>query len=330
MPPLTWPFVVFLAAGLFFAYLNGVTDSANIVAPLITARAFPRRRALLVTAIAAMAAPFIFGVAVAEAFGAGVLLPGGVTLPVVLAGTVSALIWRLLTLWWGIPASNSHAMVGGLLGAGLAGAGVAGLNGTGLLKVILALFVSPMFGLGMGFLITRLMYFLAQWASPRINQTFRRGQVLTAVVLALSWGANDAQKTIGLLALGAAAAQSQPFTVEPWAIVASMGAVAAGTLFSGSRLLRTLGARFYRIRPVNGLAAQLASAGVIFGAAAIGGPVSTTQVVSTAIMGAGAAERISKVRWGLAGDILIAWILTIPATALIGAVLAWLLTLLLP
>ncbi len=162
-------------------------------------------------------------------------------------------------------------------------------------------------------------------ASPRINNTFRQGQVLTAFALALSWGANDAQKTIGLLALGAAAATGQPFSIPPWAIAAAVSAVALGTLTSGRRLIRTLGGRFYRIRPINGLAAQLASALVIFGAARLGGPVSTTQVVSTAIMGAGAAERVNKVRWGVATNILIAWVLTIPATALLGAALLFLL-----
>ena len=330
MPPLNLPFVFFLTAGLLFAYLNGVTDSANIVAPLISSRAFPRRRALVMTAVAVLVAPFIFGVAVARTFGTGVITPGGVTLPVVLAGTLGAVVWRWLTLRWGLPASNSHAMVGGLLGAGLAGGGLAAINGTGLAKVLIALLVSPLIGLAMGFVITRLVYFLAQWASPRINNTFRQGQVITAFVLALSWGANDAQKTIGLLALGAAAATGEAFTIETWAIVASMAAVAIGTLTSARRLIRTLGGRFYRVRPINGLAAQLASAGVIFGAAAVGGPVSTTQVVSTAIMGAGAAERVNKVRWGVATNILIAWVLTIPATAMLGAALVFVLRLVMP
>lgn len=319
MPPLNLPFLVFLAAGLLFAYLNGATDSANIVAPLISSRAFPRRQALLMTAVAVVVAPFIFGVAVARTFGTGVIMPASVTLPVVLAGTLGAVIWRWLTLRWGLPASNSHAMVGGLLGAGLAGGGLAAVNLAGLTLVLIALLVSPLVGLAMGFLITRLVYFLAQWASPRINNTFRQGQVITAFVLALSWGANDAQKTIGLLALGAAAATGEAFEIETWTIAASMAAMAIGTLTSASRLIRTLGGRFYRIRPINGLAAQLASAAVIFAAAGVGGPVSTTQVVSTAIMGAGAAERVNKVRWGVAGDILIAWVLTIPATALLGA-----------
>ncbi len=235
------------------------------------------------------------------------------------AGTFSALIWRVLTLWWRLPASNSHCLIGGLVGAGLAGGGLNAINAAGLAKVILVLLVSPAIGLAMGFVITRIVYFMAQWASPRINNRFRQGQVLTAFVLALSWGANDAQKTIGLLALGAAAATGEAFTIDQWTIIASVTAVAIGTLTSARRLIRTLGGRFYRIRPINGLSAQLASAAVIFGASALGGPVSTTQVVSTAIMGAGAAERVNKVRWGVASNILVAWVLTIPATALLGA-----------
>ena len=171
----------------------------------------------------------------------------------------------------------------------------------------------------MGFLITRAVYFLAHWASPRINSTFRHAQVLTAFGLALSWGANDAQKTIGLLALGAAAATGQSFSIPTWVVAAAVAMVTLGTVTSGRRLIRTLGGRFYRIRPINGLAAQLASALVIFGAAGLGGPVSTTQVVSTAIMGAGAAERVNKVRWAVATNILIGSVLTIPATALRGA-----------
>jgi PiT family inorganic phosphate transporter len=321
MPPLSLPFIIFAGAVLLFAYLDGMTDSANIVAPLITARAFPRQRALIMTAVAVVMAPFVFGVAVARTFGSGVIVPGSVTLPIVLAGTLSALVWRVLTLWWRLPASNSHCLIGGLVGAGLAGSGLPAINTNGMITVILSLLVSPAIGLVMGFLITRFVYFLAQWASPRINNTFRRGQVLTAFVLALSWGANDAQKTIGLLALGAAASTGQPFSIPTWVIATAVGMVALGTLTSARRLIRTLGGRFYRIRPINGLAAQLASAIVVFGAARVGGPVSTTQVMSTAIMGAGAAERINKVRWWVAVNILIAWVLTIPATALLGAML---------
>ncbi len=325
MPSLSLSFLLFVIASLFYAYLNGVTDSANIVAPVVSSRAISRRQAALMTALAVLVAPFIFGVAVARTFGAGILAPAMATLPIVNAATFSAIVWRWLTWRLALPSSNSHALVGGLVGAGLAGAGLAAINLAGLLKVFAALFFSPAIGLVFGFLATRLVYYLAHTATPRVNHLFRQLQVLTAFVLGLSWGANDAQKTVGLLALGLAVATGRGFTVPVWTISAAMAAVALGTLFSGWRLIRTLGGRFYRIRPIHGLATQVASAGVIFGAAALGGPVSTTQVVSTAIMGAGAAERVSKVRWSVATDIFWAWVLTVPATALLGAGLYYLL-----
>jgi PiT family inorganic phosphate transporter len=268
--------------------------------------------------VATLVAPFVFGLAVAHAFGAGILHPANVRLGIVLAGTLSAVAWRFVTWWLGLPSSSSHALVGGLLGAGLVGIGPGAVNWAGLVRVLAALFFSPAIGLLMGYLLTHLIYFLAQGATPRVNVLFRRTQVATALALALSWGANDAQKTIGLLALGVAAASGTPFVIPVWAIAVAMAALALGALTSGWRLIRTLGGRFYRIRPIHGLAAQLAAASVIFGATFVGAPVSTTQVVSTAIMGAGAGERISQVRWGVSADILWAWLLTIPATALLG------------
>ncbi len=315
-------FLILLLAVLLFAYLNGVTDSANVVAPVISVRALSARRALWMTAAAVTVAPFIpfgVGVGVARAFGAGIVNPANVTLPIVLAATLSAILWRWITWRLGLPSSSSHAIVGGLLGAGLAGAGWSALEWQGVIKVFAALFVSPALGLLMGYALTRLVYFLAEWATPRINTAFRVGQILTALALALSWGANDAQKTIGLLALGLAAATGQPFDIPLWIIASSTAAVVFGTLVGGWRIIRTLGGKFYRIRPIHGLAAQAAAAVVIFGAASVGGPVSTTQVVSTAILGAGAADRVSKVRWGVVEEILWAWVFTIPATAIVGA-----------
>jgi len=320
---LTLPLLVI--AIVVLAYLGGVTDSANVVAPVISSRALSPRRALLLTAAAASAAPFIFGVAVARAFGAGVIAPAYATPAVVLAATLSALLWRWLTWRWGLPSSLSHGLVGGMVGAGWMGAGVTAVNVSGLVKVLLALFISPAAGLIIGWVVTALIYWLTQRATPRVNAWFRVGQVMTAAGLALSWGANDAQKTIGLLALAATAATGQPFDIPLWAVGLSVAAVALGILTTGWRLIRTLGAKFYRIRPVHGLAAQLAAASVIFGAAALGGPVSTTQVVSTSILGAGAADRVNKVRWGVATDILWAWVFTLPATAALGAAGVWVL-----
>jgi PiT family inorganic phosphate transporter len=243
----------------------------------------------------------------------------------VLAATLSALVWRGLTWWWGLPSSLSHGLVGGLVGAGWMGAGLEAVNLAGLYRVLVALFVSPALGLALGWLMTGLIFFLAQRATPRVNRAFRLGQIGTALLLALSYGANDAQKTIGLLALAATVVSGAPFTIPVWAIALSVAMTALGILTTGWRLIRTLGAKFYRIRPVHGLAAQLAAAGVILAATALGGPVSTTQVVSTSILGAGAAQRLNMVRWRVATDILWAWVLTLPATAVLGAVGVWLL-----
>jgi len=314
-----------VTAILVLAYLGGITDSANVVAPVISSRALSPRRALLLTAAAASTAPFIFGLSVARAFGEGVIAPDRATPTIVMAATLSALVWRWLTWRWGLPSSLSHGLVGGLVGAAWTGAGLAAVNIGGLLKVLLALFISPAVGLGMGWVVTQLIYSLAQRATPRVNVLFRYGQIVTAAGLALSWGANDAQKTIGLLALAATVTANQPFSIPLWTVGLSVAAVALGTLTTGWRLIRTLGAKFYRIRPVNGLAAQIAAASVILSAAALGGPVSTTQVVSTSILGAGAAERVNKVRWRVAGDILWAWVLTLPVTATLAALGVWVL-----
>lgn len=311
--------VAILLLNLIFAYLSGIADSANIVAPVISSRAMRPRLAVLLTAGAALAAPFLFGVAVARAFGTGVLLPAGVSPVTVLAATLSAVLWRWLTWLWGVPTSASHGVIGGLLGAGLAAGGLTAVNLGGLVWVLAALFISPAVGLLAGYLLTALLYRLAERATPRINGWFRASQVLTALVLALSWGANDAQKAIGLLALGVAAATGAAFSIPTWTILLAMGATVLGALTGGTRLLRTLGGKFYRIRPIHGLAAQLAAAGVSFAATAIGAPVSTTQVVSTTLLGAGAAQRLNMVRWGVVTEIFWAWMLTVPATMLLGA-----------
>jgi PiT family inorganic phosphate transporter len=317
--------IAILLLNLSFAFLSGLTDSANIVAPVISARAIRPRFALLLVAAAALTAPFLFGVAVARAFGTGVLLPASVDPTTVLAATFSAVAWRWLTWRWAVPASSSHGVIGGMLGAGLAAGGLGAVNLAGLWRVLLSLFISPVIGLIAGYFLTALLYRLAENATPRINGFFRFSQVFTALALALSWGANDAQKTIGLLALGVAASQGQAFSIPAWTILLAMGTVALGSLTGGRRLIRKLGGKFYRIRPIHGLAAQLASAGVSFIATSVGAPVSTTQVVSTTILGAGAAQRVNMVRWGVAAEILWAWVLTVPATVALGALGVWVL-----
>lgn len=310
---------------LSFDFINGFHDSANVVATMISSRAMSPRAALTIAALAEFAGPLLFGVAVATTIGREVVDPTAITIQVVLAALISASLWNLLTWFFGIPSSSSHALIGGLVGAVAINAGWEAIHLKGMLKIVIALLVSPLAGFLVGTLFMRLVLWSARGASPRANQTFKRAQVPTAVLLALSHGANDAQKTMGVITLGLVVLGYQDsFHVPLWVIFASASALALGTAVGGWRIIRTLGVKFFRIRPVHGFTAQLTSGAVILGASLVGGPVSTTQVVSSAIMGVGAGQRASQVRWGVLREILTAWALTIPATVGLGALLAWL------
>ncbi|MEE8390415.1 MAG: inorganic phosphate transporter [Anaerolineae bacterium] len=312
--------IVFIATALIFDFLNGFHDSANIVATMIASRAMGPRRALALSAVAHFVGPFLFGVAVATTIGREVVASYANTMPVVLAALLAAIVWNLITWFLSIPSSSSHALVGGLVGATIVGHGVDALQARGLLKIIAALLLSPPIGLLGGYIFMKLVLFLARGASPRINWFFKRMQTFTAFGLALSHGANDAQKTMGIITMGlVGAGVLQQFQVPLWVIAASAGAISLGTAMGGWRIIRTLGGRFYKIRPVHGFTAQITSAAVILGAALLGGPVSTTQVVSSAILGVGSAERLSKVRWGVAGNIATTWLLTIPVSGILAA-----------
>ncbi|MBI4788305.1 MAG: inorganic phosphate transporter [Chloroflexi bacterium] len=318
--------LILIALALFFDFLNGFHDSSNIVATIIASRALSGRQALAITAIAEFAGPFLFGVAVATTLGHEVLSDSQLKMSVILAALVSAILWNLLTWWLGIPSSSSHALVGGLIGAAMVESGIGIIKWAGLAKVIVALLISPIIGLLIGYLLTKLVLFLARGASPAINLFFKRSQIVTAVALALSHGTNDAQKTMGVITLGlVTSGVLNEFEVPLWVIAISAAAIALGTWTGGWRLIRTLGSKFFKVRPIHGFTTQIASAGVILGAALSGGPVSTTQVVSSAIMGSGSAERISKVRWQVAGDIVMAWFLTIPISAVLAALVGMLL-----
>jgi PiT family inorganic phosphate transporter len=313
---------ILIALSLIFDYLNGFHDSANIVATIISSRAMSPQKALFLTAVAEFCGPFLFGVAVAKTIGKEITFPEMVTMPVVLSALVSAIIWNIFTWYFGIPSSSSHALIGGIIGAVIIGVGVDYIKVSGLIKIGLALFLSPVLGLFVGYLFTKLIYFLAQNASMKINKFFKRAQVVTGIGLALSHGANDAQKTMGIITLGLlTAGQIDEFTVPIWVVAISAGAIALGTATGGWRLIKTLGGKFYKIRPVHGFSTQISSASVILGAALLGGPVSTTQVVSSTILGVGAADRLNKVRWGVAGNIAIAWFLTIPLTAIVSSLI---------
>ncbi len=314
--------VIVLALG--FDFLNGIHDSSNVVATMISSRALSPRVALGMTAVAEFSGPLILGVAVANTIGHEVVAAEAISTQVILAALVSAILWNLFTWYLGFPSSSSHALIGGFVGAVVVGAGWKAIQLPGIEKILIALFTSPIIGFIFGYIILKLILFLSWNATPRINGIFKRSQVVTALALALSHGANDAQKTMGIITLALlTGGYLQTFVVPLWVILLSGSMIALGTSVGGWRLIRTLGAKFYRIRPVDGFASQLASAAVILGASIAGGPVSTTQVVSSAIMGVGAAERLNKVRWGVAKEIATAWLLTIPATALMAAGMYW-------
>ncbi len=316
------PIMVLIGTALLFDFLNGFHDSSNIAATMISSRAVPPRVALLISAVAHFFAPFLFGVAVAKTVGHDIVASEAVTIPVILAASLSAIVWNIITWWLGIPSSSSHALIGGLVGAVGIGFGLHNIQPSGLSKVLIALFISPLLGLTVGFVVMKLVLFLARGASPRVSTLFKRLQWFTSLGLALSHGTNDAQKTMGIITMGlVATGHLSRFEVPGWVILLSATAIALGTASGGWRLIRTLGARFYKIRPIHGFTSQLSSAVVIMGAALLGGPVSTTQVVSTSIMGVGSAERLSKVRWGVAGSIAIAWVVTIPVSAAMAALL---------
>jgi len=323
--------IAVIVLALIFDFLNGVHDSSNVVATMISSRAIPPKAALAMTALANFFGPFIFGVAVANTIGHEIVEAESINALVLLAALVSAIFWNLLTWYLGFPSSSSHALIGGFIGSVIMAAGWQAIQLGGLEKVLIALFASPLIGYVIGFLLLKLVVLLSWNATPRINNVFKRAQVLTALALALSHGTNDAQKTMGIITLAlVTGGVLSTFAVPLWVIILCAGMIAAGTALGGWKLIRTLGGKFYKIRPLDGFTSQLASAVVILGASIVGGPVSTTQVVSSSIMGVGAAERVNKVRWGVAKDIAVAWLLTIPATALVGAGAYWLATQLIP
>jgi len=314
--------ILIIAIALVFDFLNGMHDSSNIVATIISSRAMSPRYALGMTAIAEFAGPFLFGVAVATTIGSEVVDPAAISSAVIIAALLGAITWNLITWYFGWPSSTSHALIGSLVGAVAMAAGFQTINLKGLEKVLIALFLSPVLGLVLGYVTMKVIYFLARGASPRVNTLFKRAQWGTSLALALSHGTNDAQKTMGIIAMAmVTTGYVSEFHVPWWVIFLSASAIALGTASGGWRLIETLGAKFFKIRPVHAFGSQLTSATIILGAALMGGPVSTTQVVSSAIMGVGSADRVSKVRWTVARDIAVAWLLTIPVSALMAAML---------
>jgi PiT family inorganic phosphate transporter len=319
---------------LLFNYTNGFHDAANIIATVIASRAMTPLQAVIIVSVFEFLGPILGGTAVADTIGHFITLsdlPAHLSLTIILSGLVGAIFWNLLTWRLGIPSSSSHALIGGLIGAVVLAVGADHImwgfrdlmhgHVDGVTKVILALILSPVLGFVIGFLFHTVMRYALRASHPHINRNLRLGQYLTTAVLAFSHGANDAQKSLGILTLVLLLGGFIPkFEVPFWVILACAVTMTLGILSGGWRIVRTLGFAIYKVRPLHALDSQLTSAGIILGASLIGAPVSTTHVVATAIMGIGASERPRDVRWSKAREIVRAWLLTIPASAVVGAI----------
>ncbi len=312
--------VLIILLALLYAFINGLNDSSSIVATMISSRALSPRSARWMTAVAEFLGPLIVGIAVAKTIGNIVVNPASISTHDILAAILAAILWNLLTSFLGLPSSSSHALVGGLIGAVVVAAGAQAIQVPALIKILLTLFLSPLIGFGIGFLILRLIMGISWEASPKINTLFKRGQILTVIALGLSHSSNDAPKTMGVITLALMTEKYiSSFAVPTWVILISALAISAGTAIGRRRLIRTVGGKFYKIAAIDAFCAQLSSAVVIVTSSLLGGPVSATHVLSSSIMGVGAAERPNKVHWMVAQDIAMAWVLTIPIAALLAA-----------
>jgi PiT family inorganic phosphate transporter len=314
--------VLLIATALAFDFTNGFHDTANADATTVSTRALSPRLAVLIAAAANLAGAFVT-TAVAKTVGKGIIDLGHITNQTLLAALLGAIVWNLITWWLGLPSSSSHALIGGLVGAALAQAGENGVLWHGVAhKVVIPALWAPTLAFGAAFLLLLGIYWAFQWMTPGLaNRSFRLGQLVTGTWVAFTHGANDAQKTMGVIAAALAIHGGHPddLVIDRWVIVAAGLAIAAGTYSGGWRIMKTLGQRVYQMDPPSGFAAQASAGAVIYASTKYGYPLSTTHVVSGAVMGAGATKRLSAVRWGVAGNIVFAWVLTLPAAAVVAA-----------
>lgn len=323
---------VAVAVVILFDYTNGFHDAANIIATPIASRALTPVQAVVIVAVFEFLGPILGGTAVANTIGKFVTLDdvaAMLSVTIILCGLFGAIAWNLITWWFGIPSSSSHALVGGLTGAVVVAVGtdhvlwgfseLARGHFTGVTKVLLALITSPIIGFWAGFAIHRLVYFLMRAAKPSVNKFFKRIQTVSCAGLAFAHGANDAQKSMGIITLVLLNGGMIPeFRVPLWVIVSCATAITLGILSGGWRIVRTVGFGIFKVRPIHAFDAQLTSAAVIFSASVVGAPVSTTHVVSSALMGIGASERPKAVRWAKAQEIVSTWVITIPGAATVS------------
>ncbi|HQZ38916.1 MAG TPA: inorganic phosphate transporter [Vicinamibacterales bacterium] len=311
-----------IVVALLFDYINGFHDAANSIATVVSTRVLSPGQAVVWAAFFNFVAAFSFGTAVAHTVGAGMVDIAIVTFAVILAGLTGAIIWDLVTWYFGLPTSSSHALIGGYAGAGVAKVGTGAIIASGWTKTLIFIVLAPAIGMVLGLVFMVGILWLFRGVAPaRVDRWFRRLQLFSAALYSLGHGANDAQKTMGIIA-GALFAGGfiTEFRIDTWVILAAHAAMALGTLSGGWRIIQTMGQKITRLQPVGGFAAEAAGAVSLFTATALGVPVSTTHTITGAIVGVGATRRLSAVRWGVARRIVWAWVLTIPASALIAAI----------
>jgi PiT family inorganic phosphate transporter len=316
--------VAVIATALLFDFTNGFHDAANAVATSISTRAVPPNVALAAAAILNVLGAVV-STHVAATLAKGIVDPGVVTNPVILGGLLGAITWNLLTWWWALPSSSSHCLIGGIGGAVLATSGPGGVLWSGILhKVLIPTLLAPLVGFSVGIGLMVAILWLFRRANPgSLMRRFRLAQLASASVMAFSHGSNDAQKTMGVITLALFAAGELPALEVPlWVKLASAFTIGIGTYTGGRRIIRTLGMRLVKLTPAHGFAAETAASGVLLATAYLGFPISTTHVITTSVMGVGATQRLSAVKWGLSLDIFAAWLLTLPAAGLVGALFA--------
>ena len=322
-----WVVILLVAMALIFDFMNGFHDAANSIATVVSTGVLKPTQAVVFAAFFNFVAIFVFHLSVAATVGKGIVNPEIVDTHVVFGALAGAIVWNLITWYYGIPSSSSHALIGGIVGAVVAKAGTGPLIASGILKTLAFIFISPL----LGFLFGSLMMVIVAWICRRtrpskVDKWFRRLQLVSAGAYSLGHGGNDAQKTIGiiwLLLLGTGYMSSTESSPPIWVIVSCYAAIGLGTMFGGWRIVKTMGQKITKLKPVGGFCAETGGAMTLFFATFLGVPVSTTHTITGAIVGVGSTQRMSAVRWGVAGNIVWAWILTIPASAFVAAVAYW-------
>ncbi len=323
-----WVVVLLVMLAIAFDFMNGFHDAANSIATVVSTGVLKPSQAVLFAAFFNVLAIFVFHLSVAATVGKGFVQPGIVDTHVVFGALIGAISWNLITWYYGIPSSSSHALIGGILGAVMAKAGASALLSSGIFKTVAFILVSPLLGYVLGSAMMVLVAWVFRKTRPaKVDKWFRRMQLVSAGAYSLGHGGNDAQKTIGiiwmlLIATGYAAADDK--SPPTWTIITCYLAIGAGTMFGGWRIVKTMGQRITKLKPVGGFCAETGGAVTLFLATALGIPVSTTHTITGAIVGVGSVQRASAVRWGVAGTIVWAWILTIPASAMVAALAYWL------